>query len=213
MNGLRGVIFDCDGVLFESRGANLAFYNAVLAYFEEAPVLPEETERAHLCHTAASPRVIEALLGNGRAAAGLAYAASLDYRQFIPFMTPEPELQPSLAQLAKTLPLAVATNRGGSVREVLRHFALTDYFSVVVTSKDVPAPKPSPDMLLLALEQLKLAPTEVLFVGDSELDQAAARAAGIRFVAYKGMIEGDYTVHSHRELVALLAEAGVVRAS
>lgn len=213
MTGLRGVIFDCDGVLFESHRANLAFYNAVLDYFGEAPVRPEETARAHLCHTAASPRVLETLLGNERAAAGLAYAASLDYRQFIPFMTPEPGLQPSLAQLAKTLPLAVATNRGRSVRAVLKHFALEDFFSVVVTSKDVAAPKPSPDMLLLALQQLKLAPEEVLFVGDSELDQAAARAAGIRFVAYKGMIEGDYAVHSHRELVTLLQGAGVVRAS
>ena len=208
MKGVRGVIFDCDGVLFESRGANLAFYNAVLAYFSEAPVLPGETARAHLCHTAASPRVLEVLLGSERAASGLAYAASLDYRQFIPFMTPEPDLEPSLAQLARRLPLAVATNRGGSVREVLRHFALSEYFSVVVTSKDVPEPKPSPDMLLLALDQLKLAPTEVVFVGDSELDQAAARAAGIRFVAYKGMIEGDYAVYSHRELVTLLETGG-----
>lgn len=213
MNGVRGVIFDCDGVLFESRRANLAFYNAVLNYFGEAPVRLEETERTHLCHTAASPRVLEVLLGSERAVAGLAYAASLDYRQFIPFMTPEPDLQPSLAQLAQAMPLAVATNRGGSVREVLRHFALQDYFSVVVTSKDVPAPKPSPDMLLLALERLRLAPAQVVFVGDSELDQAAARAAGIGFVAYKGMVEGDYAVQGHQELVNLLAGFGLIKAS
>lgn len=208
MIGLRGIIFDCDGVLFESQRANLAFYNAVLAYFGEAPVRVEETERVHICHTAASPRVLEVLLGPERAASGLAYAASLDYRQFIPFMTPEPELQTSLAALAKTMPLAVATNRGGSVREVLRHFALQDYFSVVVTSKDVPAPKPSPDMLLLALAQMGLTAGEVLFVGDSELDQRAARAAGIGFVAYKGMVDGDYVVQGHQELVTLLAGFG-----
>lgn len=213
MNGIRGVIFDCDGVLFESHRANLAFYNTVLDYFGEAPVGLDETARVHLCHTAASPRVLEVLLGPERAVAGLAYAASLDYRQFIPFMTPEPDLQPSLAQLAQTLPLAVATNRGGSVREVLRHFALQDYFSVVVTSKDVPAPKPSPDMLLLALARLQLAPAEVVFVGDSELDQAAARAAGIGFVAYKGMVEGDYAVQGHQELVTLLAGFGLVKVS
>lgn len=212
MNPLRGVIFDCDGVLFESHRANLAFYNAVLGYFGEPPVQPEETARVHLCHTAASPRVIEALLGPERAAAGLAYAASLDYRQFIPFMTPEPELEGSLACLVKAMPLALATNRGGSVRAVLQHFALEAYFSVVVTSKDVPQPKPSPDMLLLALSRMGLAAEEVVFVGDSELDQAAARACGMRFVAYKGMIEGDFAVQSHRELVALLAGAGVVTA-
>lgn len=212
MKDLRGVIFDCDGVLFESRRANLAFYNAILDHFGEPPVLPEERERAHLCHTAASPRVLEVLLGGERAADGLAYAARLDYRQFIPYMVPEPDLVATLDRLARFWPLAVATNRGGSVREVLRHFDLEDYFSVVVTSKDVAAPKPHPDMLLLALERMGLDAAQVLFIGDSELDQAAAKAAGIGFVAYKAGVEGDFQVQSHRDLATLLTHGGVLRA-
>ena len=38
MNNINGIIFDCDGVLFESRKANLAYYNAVLSQFGEPPV-------------------------------------------------------------------------------------------------------------------------------------------------------------------------------
>jgi phosphoglycolate phosphatase-like HAD superfamily hydrolase len=40
-------------------------------------------------------------------------------------------------------------------------------------------PKPAPDMLLTALERLKLTPNEVLYVGDMTVDIQTARAAGV----------------------------------
>ena len=67
MNAIRGVIFDCDVVLFESRQANLAYYNTVLEQFGIPPVTAADRKRAHVCHTAASPRVFEILLGPDRA--------------------------------------------------------------------------------------------------------------------------------------------------
>ena len=63
MNGIRGIVFDCDGVLFESRKANLAYYNAVLAHFDEPPVEETDHAKAHICHTAASTHVLRHLLG------------------------------------------------------------------------------------------------------------------------------------------------------
>jgi HAD superfamily hydrolase (TIGR01509 family) len=200
MKKVRGVIYDCDGVLFESRQANLAYYNAVLAHFGAEPVLADDRERAQLCHTAASPRVFEVLLGPEQVAAAMDVAGRLSYRQFIPWMTPEPDLAETLGRLAGCLPLAVATNRGGSMAEILLHFSLVEYFQVVVTSRDVQRPKPHPDMLLLAAERLALAPGEVLFVGDSELDREAAQGAGMPFIAYKGDGEESPAVAGHREL-------------
>ena len=63
MNGIRGIIYDCDGVLFESRAANLAYYNAVLRQFGEPAVATDDSVKAQLCHTAASPEVFAVLLG------------------------------------------------------------------------------------------------------------------------------------------------------
>jgi len=203
MIGIRGIIFDCDGVLFESRAANLSYYNAVFQQLGEPPVTVEDSARAHICHTAASPEVFAALLGAARVPEALACAAALDYRQFIPFMTPEAGLVEMLASLSERMPLAVATNRGTSMVEVLQHFELGRYFQTVVTSKDVDRPKPHPDMLLLAARRLGLQEKELLFVGDSELDSAAAARAGIRFAAYKGDLPGDYRISSHMELPAL----------
>lgn len=206
MRGLKGIIYDCDGVLFESRQANLAYYNRVQEYFGELPVRPEEEDRAHLCHTAASPKVFEVLLGPERVAAALEFAATVDYRQFISYMQPEPGMVDALATLARRLPLAVATNRGNSMTEILRHFGLSDYFSTVVTSRDVPRPKPHPDMLLLAAERLRRQPRELLFIGDSELDCEAAAAAGITFASYKGELGAAIEVRHHADVVRLVLD-------
>jgi HAD superfamily hydrolase (TIGR01509 family) len=203
MNGIRGIIYDCDGVLFESRAANLAYYNAVLQQVGAPPVAADDSVEAHLCHTAASPEVFAALLGPGRIEQALVCAAALDYRQFIPFMTPEPGMVETLAALSAQMPLAVATNRGTSMPEILRHFGLNRYFQTVVTSRDVARPKPYPDMLELAARRLGLQENELLFVGDSELDSAAAMRAGIRFAAYKGDLPGELKIRSHSELAAL----------
>ncbi len=204
MNGIAGIVFDCDGVLFESRAANLAYYNAILAQFDEPPVTDEQRERAHLCHTAASPEVFRILLGAERQATALEAASQLDFRRFIPAMTPEPELFEVLSELALNYPLAVATNRGGSMREILTHFSLHDFFRAVVTSRDVPRPKPYPDMLLEVAHQLKISPENLLFVGDSELDQAAALSAGMRFAAYRRSLPAEVQVDSHRQLLEWL---------
>ncbi len=212
MKGWRGIIFDCDGVLFESRAANLAYYNVVLEYFGEPAVTAADEAKAHLCHTAASPVVFNTLLGAARLSAALNYASTIDYRQFIPYMTPEPNLIAALTRLAREFPLAIATNRGTSMPEVLRHFQLEAYFQHVLTSRDVPRPKPYPDMLLAAASKLRLETTELLFVGDSDLDRQAARQAGMAFVAYKGSVEGDLNITDHQELVHLMvgdAAAGI----
>ncbi len=209
MKAVRGIIYDCDGVLFESRAANLAYYNTVLKSFGAEPVSAADRDLALICHTAASPEVFTALLGEARVAAAMTVAQELDYRQFIPHMSTEPGLVQVLSTLSSSFPLAVATNRGNSMGEILAHFSLQQFFQVVITSRDVPRPKPAPDMLHLAARRLGLAAEELLFIGDSELDRQAAVAAGIRFVGYKSEGEG-VRINAHRELVELLRSEGVL---
>jgi len=53
-----------------------------------------------------------------------------------------------------------------------------DYFDTIVTSEDAPQPKPAPDMILKACKNIGLQPKEVYYLGDSEADIMAAKAAG-----------------------------------
>lgn len=204
----KGIIFDCDGVLFESKNANLAYYNEILSAFDVPLVTLEQQERAHICHTAATPQVFTALLGPERAQIAIKMVAEVDYKKFIPFMTPEPQMHEVIATLAERYPLAVATNRGTSMKEILAHFDLDRYFKVVITSRDVPRPKPFPDMLHLAASRLGKGEAELLFVGDSELDAAAATAAGMPFIAYRSIQGEAPAITAHRDIFALLAGEG-----
>jgi len=204
MKGLCGIIFDCDGVLFESRQANLEYYNTVFSIMGEAPVREEDRERAHLCHTAASPVVFEVILGRERLREALDIASKIDYRQFIPFMTPEPGMVETLDCLSGRFPLAVATNRGTSMKDILSHYDLDRYFRAVITSRDVERPKPYPDMLHLASERLGIKEKDLLFVGDSELDREAALQAGVTFASYKSGVESDYPINEYCDLMHLL---------
>jgi len=128
------------------------------------------------------------------------------YRQFIPYMKPEPGMKEALSELAVAYPLAVATNRGYSMPAIIKHFGLNGLFQTIVTSRDVEHPKPAPDMLYEAARRLNHATHELLFVGDSELDQAAARTAGMSFAVYKGDLQADVRVEHHGELVDLFAD-------
>jgi phosphoglycolate phosphatase-like HAD superfamily hydrolase len=44
---LKLIAFDCDGVLFDSREANIAFYNAILEQFGMPRLSPAATDFVH----------------------------------------------------------------------------------------------------------------------------------------------------------------------
>ncbi|MDK2848490.1 MAG: hypothetical protein PWP34_1843 [Desulfuromonadales bacterium] len=204
MIGVRGIIYDCDGVLFDSRRANLAFYSRVFEHFGEPPLVDGDSPAADICHTYASNDVFRMLLGEERVAKARAYAATIELQPLLRLMVPEKGVLQVLRRLSESKQLALATNRDRRVHSILRHFNLAPFFTKVVTSQDVRHPKPSPDMLLAAVEGLGLTPEEVLFLGDSKLDLQAARNAGVRFVAYKGMVESELSIREHKDMISLL---------
>ena len=182
---LRVIIFDCDGVLFASEAANLAFYNHIFAFFGLPVVEADDDVQLAILHTYSSHQVFEHFFGRGQPYEEvLAYARTVDYRQFIPLMEPRSELHSILGRLAARCRLGIATSRTGTMELVSRYFKLEPYFQHVVTAGDVLRPKPHPDMLHRALELFQVQPTEALYVGDSDLDRQASRAAGIPFVGF-----------------------------
>ena len=76
------------------------------------------------------------------------------------------------------------------VEDVLRREDLLDCFGVILGGEDVPAFKPDPRGLLMAVERLEATREEVVYVGDTTIDAEAARNAGIGFV---GLLSGYAT--------------------
>jgi HAD superfamily hydrolase (TIGR01509 family) len=204
MHQLRVLIFDCDGVLFNSMAANLAFYNAVLEHFELEPIESVDDERARVCHIGSSPQVFAALLGEDLVEEAMRVAQQINYANFFPDLIPEPGLHDALRHLSRRLPLAVATNRRGSMQDIVQHFNLKGYFTHLVTSMDVARPKPAPDMLFRVAELMKCRPEHMVYLGDSEYDMQAAQAAGVEFFSYQW--DGGVRIESHTHLVKVVEE-------
>jgi HAD superfamily hydrolase (TIGR01509 family) len=68
---------------------------------------------------------------------------------------------------------------------------ITDAFEAVVTSDDVAASKPAPDLYLLACERLGVPPADALALEDSASGIAAAKAAGLTCIAVPQFAETD----------------------
>jgi len=208
MNGYTTVIYDCDGVMFESFEANFAFYSKVLERFGKLPLDRNSTETMKLLHTYSSKDVLAQLFADDpREEAALRFASAIDYRELLPFMHMEEELLETLQALQSRVNLAVCTNRSTSMETLLEDFGLAPYFGYVMTAAKVENPKPHPEPLLKILEYYRITPGEALFVGDSELDQRSAEAAGVPFIAYKSNLPGCARIERHSEILRLLEKS------
>lgn len=203
--GIKAVIYDCDGVMFDSIEANCVFYGEI---FRQMGLELDRNDAAmmRVIHTFANREVLkyyfpeEALFDKA-----LSIARGINYMNLVPLMEMEAELEATLAALKGRVHLAVCTNRSSSMDAVLEGFGLDGYFSFVMTAAKASFPKPHPDPLNRILAHFNLQPEEALFVGDSAVDAEAAAAASVPFVAYKSDLYGERRINRHGELLSLLA--------
>lgn len=176
------IVFDCDGVLFDSWAANVAYYNAIRSALGLGPMDASWEAAAHVL---SGPEVIARMFAGDpdRLERARELGRSIDYGPFYALMAPAPGLFDVLATLRAAHRLGMATNRGHTVPGVLRHFGLGAYLEAAVGIVDVPRPKPHPDVIVECLARLGVAPASALYVGDAASDLAAAQAAGVAFVA------------------------------
>jgi pyrophosphatase PpaX len=93
------------------------------------------------------------------------------------------EVLTRLKELGRGTALLTACRRGIVLPTLVRH-GVGPLLDLVLAYEDVSRPKPDPEVVLLALQRLGAAPDEALFVGDSDKDILAARAAGVDMALY-----------------------------
>ncbi|HEV7734604.1 MAG TPA: HAD-IA family hydrolase [Candidatus Binatia bacterium] len=176
------VIFDCDGVLFDSWKANIAYYDAIRAALGLAPMDAEWQRQAHFL---AASQLLDAMFVADPAllTAAREAARAIDYGPFYELMAPAPGLFELLSELKTAHRLGMATNRSTTVAGVMTRFGLGRWLDAAIGLLDVAHPKPAPDVIVACLERLDVSPAAALYVGDAESDLHAARAAGVHFVA------------------------------
>lgn len=203
VNDIQAVVFDCDGVLFDTEVANRIYYGRILQHFGRPDLTDEQFVFVHM-HTVAE--AIEYLFPDEK----IRYEAhdfrkSMDYQEYLKYLDIEPYLVSLLEKLRPRIKTAIATNRTDTMNRLLAEFNLDGYFDLVVTSSDVERPKPHPDVLLKILNYFELAPNQTIYVGDSKVDELAAEAARIQLIAYRNRdLESNYHIDTLKDLEKIL---------
>ncbi len=203
MRNIELVAFDCDGVLFDTAQANRFYYSRILQHFGR-PALTEEQFRFVHMHTV-HESIAYLLPDENTLEAAHVFRKTMDYRKYLSYLTVEPQLVALLEKLRPRIKTAIATNRTDTMEQLLAEFDLDGYFDLVVTASDVKQPKPHPEALLKILDHFGLAPHQVIYIGDSRVDELAARAAKMPLVAYRNReLAAEYHIDSFGELEELL---------
>jgi HAD superfamily hydrolase (TIGR01509 family) len=197
------VAFDCDGVLFDTEQANRVYYSNILQHFGRPAVTEEQFAYVHM-HTI-SESLAYLFPDKKTLAAAHLFRETMDYQQYLSYLTVEPHLVSLLQKLKPKFKTAIATNRTDTMNRLLAAFDLEGDFDLIVTASDVKRPKPHPDVLLKISDHFNIPPDRVIYIGDSRLDELAARAAGMPLVAYRNPeLSADYYVNNLSEIEGLL---------
>lgn len=174
----RAVVFDFDGTLADSYAAIAASVNHVRAAHGLSP-LTEAVVKRHV------GRGMPYLLA--QTVPGCDQAADQErYRRHHPsVMRSLTRLLPGAAEALQALHergkcIGVCSNKPGAfTRTLLDYLQVSRFIDTVVGPEDVARPKPAPDMLIAAINQLRTTLSETLYVGDMVVDIETARAAGV----------------------------------
>jgi HAD superfamily hydrolase (TIGR01509 family) len=196
--GARLVIFDLDGVLVDSFQCWWQLLNDTLEAHGKRPLKEEEFSLCWGQDVEADRRrffpdwTVERLIEH--------YTREFPrYAELIQPMEGAQETLERLKHVGKRI--AVASNSPMAMVEQLLDLAsLRPHVDCAVGVDLVANGKPEPDLIEHVLREAGVSREEACFVGDSEFDALAARAAGVAFIGYRR--PGDTRIESLRELLA-----------
>jgi phosphoglycolate phosphatase len=184
------IFFDLDGTLVRTSPEIADAVNDALTACGHATVAQDDVDRwighgtrelliqalAQVSGQDAAQVRHSALLGDALPVFDRCYQARCGTRSHL-----YPHVRETLARLRERgCRLAVVTNKEGRYTDtVLRVHGLLEAFDLVVSGDTLPTRKPDPAGVLLGLRQWQVDPARALFVGDSSIDAATARRAGL----------------------------------
>jgi phosphoglycolate phosphatase len=188
---IRAAAFDLDGTLIDTMGDLAAALNLTLSMLG-APELPEARVRT-LVGNGVDQLVLrglsESLGSRPTHTAQRSAALTLFRRLYRQKLFQHSKVFPGVPQALRSLgeagvKLCCITNKDSALAEpLLQQAGLSDFFMFTLCADRPEDRKPSPNLLLAACSRLGIAPAQMLYVGDSSMDIAAARAAGCPVIA------------------------------
>lgn len=179
---IRLVMYDLDGTLLDTASEIAAAVNLTLSEFG-AEAVDEWRVRAWIGHGAA--KLIEEAwrtMEPGTKLDAVMATFTRHYRDTVGKSSrPYPYVMETLRKVkALGIKQAVITNKESSfTQSVLERHGMLDLFDLVISGDTLPVKKPDPAVIQHCLHTLHEAAKNSIFVGDSDIDVATARAAGV----------------------------------
>ncbi len=201
---LKLVIFDCDGVMFDSKFANQTYYNQLLQHFHHPPMSDDEVEFVHIHNVMESTRHIFRHYPDQNLDDVDCYRQEIGYAPFLQYMNMEKDLIRFLDICRPRYQLAISTSRTNTMEPILDIFKLQNYFTKVMTTENARRPKPAPDALQEILAHCKCQAAEAIYIGDSIIDREHSASCDMRLIAFKNKnLAAEYHVSSFMEILEL----------
>jgi pyrophosphatase PpaX len=184
-NMIKAVLFDVDGVLIDSFDANFKFCHDLL--FKAGYRNLTREMYFSMYHLTLTDVIKEATKSSSEKEIQRIW--EMGNKRIIPYplhlLTLHNGVKRTIQKLYKTYPLGIVTSRiKNAVYEFPKLAALQQYFSTMIAYEDTTNHKPHPEPLLFAVRQLKVKPSETVYIGDMESDIQAAKAAGMKVIIY-----------------------------
>jgi HAD superfamily hydrolase (TIGR01509 family) len=203
MNKIKGIIFDLDGVLVDTRELHYVSLNHALSYVKFPEIKREDhiriydgrptktkldilTTREHL------PKELHRIVWEKKQEFTIDIINSMQYDE---------EMREILGSLRrKGYKLAVASN---SIRETVKMMLLRkgflEFFDFYISNEDIKHPKPHPECYLRCINDWGFLPKEVMIIEDSRIGREGATNAGAHLCAVS-----DYNDVSLKKIITRL---------
>lgn len=184
-NKIKGVVFDLDGTLIDSKEDILSAFA-----FAFKNVKRKKPKDELLIHTigARLEECFRPFLGDDE---DLLKDAAKFFRahyegKFLDKTAPFEGVDSLLRELKKSKKLAITTMKKGIyARKIVEHFNWSSLFDCVVGAEEGLKAKPNPEMLEKAVTDLELNKNEIVYIGDTSVDFEMAKNANVNFVFVK----------------------------
>ena len=184
---LRGVLLDIDGTLLDSNDAHASSWADVFAEFG----YHIRFEHVRPLVGMGGDKLVPILTGldheSPRGKQLTQRKKAIFDEKYLPRLRPTRGARRLLEHmLAEGLTLVIATSAGkDEMRQLLDRAGVADLIHGATSSGDVESSKPDPDVIGAALKEGRLGADEVVMIGDTPYDIAAATKAGVPTIALR----------------------------
>ena len=197
---LPAVIFDMDGVIFDSEQAFINSFKEIC--FAEKMEFKEQ----------ACLDCIGVNWNSSKAIFEAAYGADFDFPHYYDLVrkrmgTLRFDLKPGVHEIfaylkERHIPTALASStREVSVRRMLNDDDLMEYFDAIICGDMVSHSKPHPEIFLTAADKLGVDPTNCIVIEDSFNGIRCAHNAGMRPIMVPDILQPDEEIRAMAEIV------------